>query len=318
MASLTLATIGTILIDNIHHSDVTESHLGGGGLYAAVGARVWIPPETIGLSTGCSRSSVPQKFLKELDQFGEEMWIWDEKSKESMLETEIVYGAGTRSFRYLNPRPLLTVASLNAQSTRYLHFCCSPEDLSTSLAILSEPRPKIVYEPLPINCNPANLVTLKSVLPLIDVFSPNHEELELFLQEGRSSATNGGNIESLVSVYTEFGSKTIVVRAGARGCFITNKNPMLGTCTSRWLPPYWTAEEAKVNVRETTGAGNSFLGGLCAGMAMAGDDVFIGAAYGSVSASFVVQQPGLPSLSLGNEENWNGECPQQRLKRYFP
>ncbi|SJL17483.1 uncharacterized protein ARMOST_21035 [Armillaria ostoyae] len=319
MASLTLAILGTILIDNIRHPDGAESHLGGGGLYAAVGARVWIPPETIRLPTGCSRSSVPKKFLEELDQFGEKVWMWDEESKESMLETEIVYEAGgARSFRYLNPRPPLTIASLNAQPVRYLHFCCSPADLYTSLMMLSEPRPKIVYEPLPINCNPANLMALKSILPLIDVFSPNHEELELFLREGHSIAVDETDIKSLVSMYAEFGSRTTVVRAGARGCFISNKNPLLGACTSRWLAPYWTAEEARENVLETTGAGNSFLGGLCAGMAIAGDDVFIGAAYGSVSASFVVQQPGLPRIFLGKEETWNGECPRQRLKRYFP
>ncbi|PBK66759.1 Ribokinase-like protein [Armillaria solidipes] len=319
MTSLTLATLGTILIDNIRHPDGAESHLGGGGLYAAVGARVWIPPETIRLPTGCSRSSVPKKFLEELDRFGEKVWMWDEDSKESMLETEIVYEAdGARSFRYLNPRPPLTIASLNAQSIRYLHFCCSPADLSTSLMMLSEPRPKIVYEPLPINCNPANLMALKSILPLIDVFSPNHEELELFLRESHSAAADETDIDSLVSMYAEFGSRTIVVRAGARGCFISNKNPLLGACTSRWLTPYWTAEEARENVLETTGAGNSFLGGLCAGMAIAGDDVFIGAAYGSVSASFVVQQPGVPRIFLGKEETWNGECPRQRLKRYFP
>ncbi len=46
-------------------------------------------------------------------------------------------------------------------------------------------------------------------------------------------------------------------------------------------------------------------------------DFHAGAAYGSVSASFVVQQPGLPRLALGKGETWNGECPHQRLRRYF-
>ncbi|KAK0497565.1 Ribokinase-like protein [Armillaria luteobubalina] len=319
MASLTLATLGTILIDNIRHLDGAEGHLGGGGLYAAIGARMWLQPETVRLPTGCSRSSVPKKFLDELDQFGETVWMWDEDSKESMLETEIVYEAdGARSFRYLNPRPPLTIACLNAQKIQYLHFCCSPADLAISLAMLSESRPRIVYEPLPINCNPANLMALKAILPLVDVFSPNYEELELFLRGGHSITADETDIESLVSMYAEFGARTIVVRAGARGCFISNKNPMLGACDSRWLLPYWTAEEAKENVRETTGAGNSFLGGLCAGMAIAGGDIFIGAAHGSVSASFVVQQPGLPHFSTGKEETWNGESPHQRLKIYFP
>ncbi|KAG7443445.1 Ribokinase-like protein [Guyanagaster necrorhizus] len=328
MTSLTLATFGTILIDNIHRPDgSTERHLGGGALYAAIGARVWLPPETIRLPTGCSRRGVPKTtttttFLDELERFGGVMWAWDEDSEEAMLETEIVYTpGGARSFRYLNPRGggggLQPVASW-AHRAGYLHFCCSPTDLSASLSTLppSAPRPKIIYEPLPLACGPAHLSALKSVLPLVDVFSPNHEELASFFHDEEEE---GESIEALVSTYARLGARTVVVRAGARGCFVANMDPALGACAKRWLPPYWT-DEASQNVRDTTGAGNSFLGGLCAGMAMAlaGDDVFLGAAYGAVSASFVVQQPGLPSLLFcSGEETWNGECPRWRLERYL-
>ncbi|KAK0203249.1 hypothetical protein DFS33DRAFT_1439103 [Desarmillaria ectypa] len=206
--------------------------------------------------------------LKNWTGLAKKVWMWDEDSKKSMLEAEIVYEAAecTRSFHYLNPRSPLTIVPLDAQPTGQLHcFRCSSEDLGTSLAILSEPRPKIVYEPLPIHCNPANLVVLKSILPLIDVFSPNHEGLELFLKGSHSSAANEPTSNP---VYT-------YMQNLAHGLLSTVR-VLAGACTSRWLLLYWTAEEAKENVYETTGAVNSFLGGLCEGMAIAGMSSLLG------------------------------------------
>ncbi|THU82476.1 hypothetical protein K435DRAFT_636774, partial [Dendrothele bispora CBS 962.96] len=74
-----------------------------------------------------------------------------------------------------------------------------------------------------------------------------------------------------------------------------------------WLPPYWTPDKATQMVKNTTGAGNSFLGGLCAGLYLARDNVFRAARYGSVSALFIIQQAGLPLLDISEtgEEYWN-------------
>jgi len=42
------------------------------------------------------------------------------------------------------------------------------------------------------------------------------------------------------------------------------------------------------------------------------------AAYACVSASFVVQQFGLPELAaVEGEERWNGELPQDRLEKLW-
>lgn len=49
-----------------------------------------------------------------------------------------------------------------------------------------------------------------------------------------------------------------------------------------------------------TSAGNAFLGGYVAGLSLSGGDPYEAALYATVSASFVVEQFGLPSLTPGS------------------
>lgn len=216
------------------------------------------------------------------------------------------------SFAYLNPRPQQTIASLSSfSSLRCVHFCCSPDSIAESLNLLKNAphRPVIVYEPIPFSCKPSRFPEIVSILPLIDVFSPNHKELSLLFDNFHAT------VEALTEKLASLGGRTVVIRAGSRGCYIANENPALGHCQKQWMPAYWTAEEVD-QVRGTTGAGNSFLGGLCAGILLESPlDIFRAAMYGSVSASFVVQQTGLPVL--GMDGKWNGEEPGDRLTRYM-
>ncbi|THU78957.1 Ribokinase-like protein, partial [Dendrothele bispora CBS 962.96] len=178
-------------------------------------------------------------------------------------------------------------------------------------------RSLVVYEPIPSACSPDHYSALRDVLPNIDIFSPNHEELELFFDISERIPHHDfcQRIESYCETYHDLGAKTIIVRAGSHGSFISNRNEAFGKIGSEWLPPYWTPDEATQMVKNTTGAGNSFLGGLCAGLYLAGDDVFRAARYGSVSASFIIQQAGLPLLDISEtgEEYWNGESAEERL-----
>jgi len=70
---------------------------------------------------------------------------------------------------------------------------------------------------------------------------------------------------------------------------------------------------------DVTGAGNSFLGGLAAGLLLAKGNVYEATYYATVSAGFIIEQEGLPNLSLktmaGNSvEEWNGDSAQRRLE----
>jgi len=60
------------------------------------------------------------------------------------------------------------------------------------------------------------------------------------------------------------------------------------------------------------GAGNSFLGGLAAGMIISGD-MYQAALCATVSASFIIEQEGLPAVTHTPTEEWNGDQPLRRL-----
>jgi hypothetical protein len=84
-----------------------------------------------------------------------------------------------------------------------------------------------------------------------------------------------------------------------------------------WLPAYFNSEEGKERVVDPTGGGNTFLGGLAIGLAR-GKEVLNAAAWGSVAASFAIEQVGMPSLGVGEDgkETWNGARVEERLEGF--
>ncbi|KAH8172651.1 pfkB family carbohydrate kinase domain-containing protein [Sarocladium implicatum] len=80
----------------------------------------------------------------------------------------------------------------------------------------------------------------------------------------------------------------------------------------RWIPAY---HQDASRVVDPTGGGNTFLGGLGAGLAR-GESLETSAAWGAVAASFAIEQVGVPERSVNDdgEELWNGEKVLKRLE----
>ncbi|KAK0129045.1 hypothetical protein ONS95_000984, partial [Cadophora gregata] len=92
----------------------------------------------------------------------------------------------------------------------------------------------------------------------------------------------------------------------------------------KWLPAYFGGGESE-RVVDPTGGGNGFLGGLAIALAR-GRGVVEASAWGSVAASFMIEQVGVPVLTSaasgeeGNEgevELWNGVLVEKRLEDYL-
>ncbi|TRM68493.1 Ribokinase-like protein [Schizophyllum amplum] len=328
MSDIVLLSLGTVLIDHFRYIDSKtnaiereERHIGGGGLFAVAGARIWLPPSRVRIPVSGEDNQELRPELTKLCS-DDEMWIWD---REDTLEALIEYKGDERSFRYVNPRPprmLSSVPQNIARSALCLHFCCTPEVLAQTLEQSTAPSQLVVYEPIPPSCTSANLNALRALLPRVHIFSPNHEEAEAFLSDVLPPERPSDLIslvELMAAKLSSFGARTVVIRSGSRGCYVLNAEPTLGALEGRWINAYWLPEEAAGKVQSTTGAGNSFLGGLCAGLHLAKMDIFKAAAYGSVSASFVVEQQGLPLSSMSNgKEKWNDDVPERRLRRLLP
>lgn len=83
----------------------------------------------------------------------------------------------------------------------------------------------------------------------------------------------------------------------------------------KWIPAFFTKDDAEAGrVVDPTGGGNTFLGGL--GVALArGKTMEEAACWGSIAASFAIEQVGVPELGSDDdgEETWNGDRVQDRL-----
>ncbi|KAJ9122460.1 hypothetical protein QFC22_001886 [Naganishia vaughanmartiniae] len=117
----------------------------------------------------------------------------------------------------------------------------------------------------------------------------------------------------------------VIVRCGAKGCCIVRKRYLPSSNGdhsseegAKWIEAYWTASASsdfRNHIVDVTGGGNAFLGGLAAGMKLTDGDLFESALYGTVSASYAIEQDGLPRIQSGSDgvELWNGDLPLSRL-----
>lgn len=82
----------------------------------------------------------------------------------------------------------------------------------------------------------------------------------------------------------------------------------------KWIPAFHTDKERVV---DPTGGGNTFLGGLAVGLAR-GKSLEDAAIWGSIAASYAIEQVGPPTLEkVGDDkETWNGVSVDARLEEF--
>ncbi|GAA5936785.1 hypothetical protein JCM1841_006457 [Sporobolomyces salmonicolor] len=300
-----------------------ESVIGGGGTYAMIGSRVWLPAERVGILVDRG-NDWPKEVEQRLNAYGP-MWIYREKPDEPTTRALNLYTGEHRDFEYLTPRTRLEPKDLPSQlrTSQYLHFVCSPTRALVIHSQLQPPlnptpswQPTLIYEPIPDRCTPDELPSLRNVLPHVAVFSPNHEEAWAFYGVGVGEVARSGKagIEDVAQRFFEEGAKDmVVIRSGALGAYAIRRGEDKGV----WVPAYhsYSDEEAQKKVVDVTGAGNSFLGGLMAGLVLYPDDLVTAVQCASISASYNIEQFGLPSMQVDEQgvERWNGSSPADRL-----
>lgn len=236
-----------------------------------------------------------------------------------------------KDFRYTTP--ILGVRDDSLEGTSLLaskayHYLASPQELQTRVSNLLTLRKKvgnlerslIIWEPAPLSCKPENLQACLTAASLVDVFSPNHIELAKLFSEPLSPGSIKESIEDLAARVLERGvgpdqQGVVIIRTGEHGCFVSARD-----IPPRWLPPYYGSESINTNtsaVVDPTGAGNTFLGAYAIGYLKTGN-IIEAACYGSVGASFAIEQVGTAQKTDQNgEEMWNGVIVSGRLHEYI-
>jgi sugar/nucleoside kinase (ribokinase family) len=199
-------------------------------------------------------------------------------------------------------------------------------------------RPFFVWEPAPATCNVYYRDAHVAAAKLVDIFSPNEKELGALVGAHHTSTLPflGSPLSMAFArqlVQDGFGPDNdgiIVVRRGGSGVSVLRRDVI-----TKSYPPYhalWRStptEQAEAADRRdsetyrhdavvnTTGAGNAFLGGFIMGWLAAedgSDRIEEACVRGSVSASFTVEQVGMPVRSVRDgEELWNGVSAEARM-----
>ncbi|KAI9714237.1 MAG: hydrolase 76 protein [Chrysothrix sp. TS-e1954] len=242
-----------------------------------------------------------------------------------------------RSFKYTTPKRRLEAKDLTRRllASRCFHLICSASrcmDVVTSIkarrtmelfggdrARADAALPLFIWEPMPDLCVPAELETAKQASMLVDIVSPNHVELCSFYDrtceyEDRDTgewAVEKDAVEACAKQWVREDAKperprSIVVRVGKEGCFSYSEKDGI-----QWTTAY---HQDSSKVVDPTGGGNAFLGGFAMGF-LAEGTLKAGATWGSVAASFAIEQVGLPSLTRNakGEDLWNGDSALRRL-----
>jgi len=320
-------TLGMFIIDEFSYVDeqgqptgkVLPPQIGGGGTYAAIGARIWLSAGDIGMVIDRG-TDFPPLMHERLKLYGSEMWFFRNQADCVTTRALNSYRGDHRNFEYTTPR--IRIAPHDLLHTRLercvtLHFVCSPWRAAGILKEIEEVQgwhPVTIYEPIPDRCIPEELPKLIEVLPSISILSPNAEEA-LSLLSFPSQPTKL-LVELAAARYLEFGvghhgGGCVIIRSGAMGAYVATREK-----GGRWIEAFWTDKDPH-KIVDVTGAGNSFLGGLAAGLLLADQDIYKAAFYATVSASFVIEQEGLPSISVASADGtvkWNDDIPRRRLE----
>lgn len=200
-------------------------------------------------------------------------------------------------------------------------------------------RPRIVWEPIPELCAPGELENMKLASKMVDIVSPNAEELAAFFLDNDNIRTQSQMADLvLASAISVDGNGALLVREGSDGATVY---------TRQWsvhLPAYHRAATPSSKVLDPTGGGNAYLGALAMAMSEkvepelgsfdyllastfealrkvgpSAGTLLYAAIYATIAASYVIEQAGMPSLSVSanGEETWNGETAASRLGTYL-
>lgn len=246
-----------------------------------------------------------------------------------------------KTFGYLTPPLQPTPKDLPVEflSSTAFHFLASPELLEQQVTELLRLRhehgitakPLLIWEPSPLHCRPNSLADHTEASQLVDVFSPNHLELDALLgrlqpQEPEGSADAGReHIQSCTAAFMTDHSASAateqlcIVRAGEYGALIATRTENAAGAEQidmTWVDAFYSVDD-KDRIVDPTGAGNAFLGALAIELQQNGGDAVEASVKASVASSFVVEQIGLPVLrGDADAETWNGTSVASRMDEY--
>ncbi len=274
-----------LILDDILFPDgrIEKNVLGGGGVQTAFGMRLWT--EDVGLVASVGKDFPPsqRKFLIDSGINIEGLRTVDAPTlrAEQILDTD-----GTRSHAWRVPLEALQAHFPHRweylperyRMARGYHLGIHPLEADLDfIAKLRQTGACISVETFREAERRLNEKELRGLLSLTDIFSPTRREADSLL--GKQSWENH------IRQFIEYGARIVVLRMDLDGAAVAQE----GNSSIMHVPAM------PVEVKNPIGAGNAFCGGFLAGW-LEYHDLYTAAVCGTVSASFLLEQVGMPVL----------------------
>ncbi|KAJ5491019.1 hypothetical protein N7539_002586 [Penicillium diatomitis] len=368
--TIDFCTLGMFILDDIDFGGskaAVKNVVGGAASFAVVGARMVAGPahaQSVSWIVDVG-ADFPPETLACIESWSTDCLIREDRSRLTTRAWNGYHPDEKRDFKYLTPKLRLEPHMLSEKQvwSKTFHMVCSPSrcisivnDILRRRQALYEAgkatsgeevpsRPFFVWEPVPDLCTPEEQETFFAANRVVDVVSPNHQELGMMFEQRGWSATSEESMKLVDRILSSgIGPESdgcLVIRAGKDGCYAFSGAQKL------WLPAYHQPKQSGATaVVDPTGAGNSFLGGLAQGMVSSGREPLLVIdrvlsvsstwretldAWGArrsmpmalicatVAAGVVVEQIGVPQISTvddGRKELWNESEFAERIRLY--
>lgn len=257
--------------------------LGGGGMYAVAGMRMW--SEDVGMlshvgadfdSSMLAKLDLQTSMLRIMGQQTQRAWQLFEHDGHRTQIPRIPLDPWANQLAY----PADFVALLRAHGVRAVHILSRGLLHDPALvAQIAAAGVRISLEPIiEEGMDSAQRDRVLECLPFVEIFSPGLGELRVLLGDQPQS-------QALVNL-AERGPAIVALRRGAAGSLIYHH-------PSR---RYLHVPAAPANVIDVTGAGNAYVGGLLVGWCETGK-LEMAAASAAVSAALMLEQIGPPTIT---------------------
>lgn len=273
--------------------------LGGPGAHAAYGMRIWSElPNQVGFPCRIG-SDLASNHVMQLRQSGINLAAAAVVNAKHPRAWNLFEKDGRRQFLYrtsedeyksyfrISPEAIPGIAK-TYPAAKGVHLLCGTDRLPMMITTIAAHFPQlqaVIWEPSLPDFRPEEIPAFRVTVPLVPIFSPTLEESARLLSRDVPNAAS--RPKALCRYFRHnMGAKTttIAMRMGEKGSLVyTLDNKFI------WVPPFVE------KVADITGVGNSYCGGFLVGWLRTRNPAQA-AMYGAVSASFTLEQWGLPSL----------------------
>lgn len=284
--------VSTAVTDEIRKKDSPEIQyaLGGAGVYALAGAKVWSDDVSILTGVGEDFAALHFEWFKNNGLSTKNLIIKDPFTPKTIIQYEDEENRketpfyGVDHYRKMNATVREIAEALTSDTTGMYLFKEHDEAFWEELFIFNKHKKlKIMWE---INADSAHFECLnqvKNIVEKVDVFSINKNEAKALFREN--------DLEVIIQRLKEWNINTVFLRVGSKGAYMVTKNSTVKTSSVK-----------DVNVVDVTGGGNSSSAGVLIGFCENRSLEEIGL-MGSISAACCIEHEGVPPRIDQNTRN---------------